>query len=311
MVAFFYGFAVDGMGRADRSRSELEALQSELAELEGVIAQAAQAVSTIARARAIPALDDPLPGSAGTLADGWSSTGPRIAAKLSALSTRIDAAMAPLEDEPQRTLKERVWIALVSLFSLRWTRPAKVPADELSTVLADLDVLQSLLITYRERLVAVRHSVEADLIDLSGHRAMLADRLAEHGAAQGEPITGTAVEVETRLQSIQDLTIELNRQVNDANLLLNKLAIEAERAILLKDVLSPDNPELLVRQEWPVLPHLAPLMGLREKDMLSSVEIDRRKQKIDARFSERFAMNRSPAERAGHGRPLEPEVHHA
>ena len=309
MVAFFYGFAVDGMGRADRSRSELETLPAELAELEGVIAQAAQAVSTMARARAIPASDDQLAGSTVQLADGWSSTGARIAAELSTLSTRIDAAMAPLEYEPQRTLKERVWIALVSLFSLRWTRSAKAPSDKLSTVLTDLDVLQSLLATYRERLVAVRHSVEADLIDLSGHRTMLADRLAEHGAPQGERMTGTAVEIETRLQAIQDLTVELNRQVNDANILLNKLGIEAERAILLKDVLSPDKPELPVRHGWPSLPHLAPLIRLLEKDMLSSIEIERRKPKIDARFTERFAMDSSLAERAGYGR--QPEVHNA
>lgn len=297
------------MGRADRDRNELEALQDALAELDGMIAEAARAVSVAARDKAVTASGDAWTGAAGRLAEAWSPAASRFASRLNGLSARIDAAMAPLEDKPQPSLRERVRLSLGSaLFRLT---AAKSPLDPLAAVLVELDGLQSVLSAYRQQLLAARHSVEADLIELGGHRPLLVERLAERALAEGEPTAALAVAVEANLQEIQHLTVELNRQVSDANILINKLAIEAERAILLRDVLSPDNPELLVRQEWPDLPHLAPLTGLRESGMLSSIEIDRRRSKIDARFLERFDMNMNPQDGVDYRRSAGPEVHHA
>src|SRR3546814_8487890 len=70
--------------------------------------------------------------------------------------------------------------------------------------------------------------------------------------------------------------------------MIDKLALEAERGLLLSHLLASGAGRAGVAGNATALPHLAPFVALQEKDMLSSIEIDRRKHNIDARFAESF-----------------------
>ena len=314
MVAFFIAPDVlgSGMGRIERGGNGIAALEGVLAELDERIGRAARTVAEVARTKLIPAAreEGSEEAAAGSLAEAWSSASTSLASIVGRIADLIDDAQAPLEDIPQPSARERLQHAVRAALSLRLRRQNRTPAVMLRRALADTDALWGMLSRHRERLTTARRSVEADLVDLTGHRPALADNLLAEAKSQGREITGAAAQVENYLQTLQALLVEINRQVADANLLLNKLTIEAERGILLDGILTPaGEAELPQFRHRESLPHLAPLIDLYEKDMLSSREIGRRKSRIDSRFAESFGA--SPGTRAAFGIGTGPEVNHA
>ena len=150
--------------------------------------------------------------------------------------------------------------------------------------------LHGLLAERRKRMAALRHTMESDLVTLTGHRSLLVDNLVSV-AGDGSQVTGASLQVEQYLQAVQDMTASLNRQLSDMNVLFNKLTIESESAIVLAAVLAEEGTEAKTARslDRALLPHLAPLFDLKDRDLLSSIEIARRKEKIDARFQATFA----------------------
>ena len=300
------------MGRTERDANEISALDGVLAELDERTGRAARTAAEAARTRLVPPAREDASEEAveGSIAEAWASASASLASIVGRIANLIDDAQAPLEDIPQPTATERLRDAVRAVLMLHLRQRSRTPAVMLGRALADADVLWGMLSRHRDRLMKARHSIEADLVDLIGHRPALADNLLADAKRQGREIMGAAAQVETYLQTLQTLLVEINRQVADANLLLNKLTIEAERGILLDGILAPAGeagPPRFPRRES--LPHLAPLIDLYEKDMLSSREISRRKSRIDSRFAESFG---APAgTRATFGIGTGPEVNHA
>ena len=274
-------------------RDGIEALQATLADLDRDIDRLVQVAAEVARQKSVPDLPEDAGDNSGVeaIAVAWDAACRKLAILIARVAAGVDDAMSPLEERPQPTGMERVKLGLRALLALQWRRTRPAPADALRAVLADADRLSGMLLPRRERLAAVRRSLEADLVELSSHRALLADNLAAAAEQEGRVLHGAAVLVERYLQTVQDLIRNLNAQLGAMNVLANKLTIEAERAILLIGIIVPRPhpaaaaPNLFGEER---LPHLAPLVDLHEKDMLSSVEIERRKTVIDSRFSASF-----------------------
>ncbi|CAD7024543.1 hypothetical protein REJC140_00488 [Pseudorhizobium endolithicum] len=300
------------MGRTERGGNGLAALEGVLTELDERIGRAARTVAEAARTKLVPAAreDESEDVAAGSIATAWSSASTSLASMVGRVANLIDHAQAPLEDIPQPTVKERLQHAARAVLSLRFRPQVRTPAAMLRQALTEADALSDMLSRHRERLMTARRSIEADLVDLTGHRQALADNLLAEAKRQGREVTAAAARVEDYLQMLQTLLVDINRQVADVNLLMNKLTIEAERGILLDGILSPAGetgpPQFRHRES---LPHLAPLIDLYEKDMLSSREIDRRKAGIDSRFTEHFGA--PPGTRAALGFGTGPEANHA
>lgn len=281
------------MGGAKRIDDEVARLTAELERLDRQTAQAAQEIAEAARAKALPHtwLQTPAESRFADIPQGWAAARVSIANLVAAVGRRIDKAMAPLEDKPQPTRWERVRNYFQSASTTSWMHRRTPQIASVDQALLLSDRLHALLIPRRERILALRHALESDLVELTGHRGMLAEAAA--GAAEQaeqEPV-GMAQRVENCLQTVQDLTAHLNRQLLEMNAALNKLTIDSERAIVLVSVLvengsEPRLPDVLNKSQ---LPHLVPLLDLQEADMLSSKELERRRLRTDARFDEIFA----------------------
>jgi len=275
-------------------RDGIEALQATLADIDRDIDRLVQVAAEVARQKSVPDLPEDADDNSGVeaIAVAWDAACRKLAILIARVAAGVDDAMRPLEERPQPTGMERLKLGLRVLLALQWRRGRPSPADTLRVVLADADRLSGMLLPRRERLAAVRHSLESDLVELGSHRPLLADNLALAAEREGRVLHGAAVLAEQYLQTIQDLVRNLNAQLGAMNVLVNKLTIEAERAILLIGIILPHpNPAAgtLRLFETKNLPHLAPLVDLHEKDMLSSVEIERRKTVIDSRFFASFS----------------------
>jgi hypothetical protein len=303
------------MGRAKGIEGELVALTGTLEALDQQIEQAAQDVAGAARDKASLGASgdasarsrfDPIP-------QAWGTVRQTLVELVLAVADRNDEAMAPLEDKPQLTTSERLRAAFAQVLSMRWTRPAGPKARSLSEALTLADRLYGLLLARRERILSLRHAVESDLVELMGHRALLAENLLASAEREERETSAVARQVEDSLQAIQDLAANLNRQVRELNGLLNKLTLEAERAIVLSCVLADEGamPGSSPGLDKALLAHLRPLIELHENDMLSSIEIERRRAGIDARF--RAAFEDFGDEAASGERTIlaTPEVQHA
>src|SRR3546814_1616154 len=221
------------------------------------------------------------------MSGSWQEACRLLVRQIASAAADIDAVM-PSPDEPAASGTGTGWRRVFELlrrtgaFGARRTI-SSAPASTLSSALARIDALYGLLVERRAGLAAQRQAVESDLVELAGHRAVLVDVLAA-GSGPAYP-DGRVAEYLTLLQ---DLAEALNDQLRATNRMIDKLALEAERGLLLSHLLASGAGRAGVAGNATALPHREPFGGLPEKDMLSSIEIDRRKHTIDARFAESF-----------------------
>ena len=196
---------------------------------------------------------------------------------------------------------------------MRWSQRAGPKARSLDEALALADRLYGLLLARRELIVGVRHAVESDLVEMTGHRAQLAENLIAAAEREERETSAVSLQVEDSLQAVQDLAADFNRQVRELNALVNKLTLEAERAIVLSCVLADEGamPGSSPGLDKVRLAHLRPLIELQENDMLSSIEIERRRGGIDARFRAAFESAGDGAASGEQTISATPEVQHA
>ena len=272
-------------GRVAELEGTLEALDREISDAARIAAEAARLI-------AVPDAwqGGAAPGGSDAGPEVWDRTRLAFAGLVSAVADCVEKAMAPLQDKPRPTPRERIRLALADFLSKSWTRQRKPQAVSLDQALVLANRLHGLLAERRKRMAALRHTMESDLVTLTGHRSLLVDNLVS-AAGDGSQVTGASLQVEQYLQAVQDMTASLNRQLSDMNVLFNKLTIESESAIVLAAVLAEEGTEAKTERslDRALLPHLAPLFDLKDRDLLSSIEIARRKEKIDARFQATFA----------------------
>jgi hypothetical protein len=299
------------MGRAKGIEGALVALTGTLEALDQQIGQAAQDVAGAARDKA--SIGAAAKSRFDTIPLSWTSVRQTLVNLVLAVADRNNEAVAPLEYKPQPTRSERLRIAFSQVLSMRGSRTAGPKARSLGEALMLADGLYGLLLARRERILALRHAVESDLVELIGHRAQLAENLIASAEREERETSAVSRQVEDSLQAIQDLAANLNRQVREMNGLVNKLTLEAERAIVLSYVLADEgaNPGSSPGLDKALLAHLRPLIELQENDMLSSIEIERRRAGIDARFRAAFEDLGDGAASGEQTILANPEVQHA
>lgn len=299
------------MGRVKGIEGELVALTGALEALDQQIEQAAQDVASAARDKT--GLSAPAKSRFNTIPQAWTAARQTLVSLVVAVADRNDEAVAPLEDKPQPTRSERLRAAFAQVLSMRWSQRAGPKARSLDEALTLADRLYGLLLARRERIVGVRHAVESDLVELTGHRAQLAENLIAAAEREERETSAVSLQVEDSLQAVQDLAADFNRQVRELNALVNKLTLEAERAIVLSCVLADEGamPGSLPGLDKVRLAHLRPLIELQENDMLSSIEIERRRGGIDARFRAAFESAGDGAASGEQTISATPEVQHA
>ncbi|MFN7101934.1 MAG: hypothetical protein ACK4N1_04865 [Pseudorhizobium sp.] len=278
------------MSKTKGIEDELADLSAALVSLDGDITQAAQDIAAAAHDRSVLDVTGSAPAKArfDAIAQAWTPARQRLVSLVLAVADRNDEAMAPLEDKPQPRLSERIRAALANVISLRWIQPAGPKARSLGEALSLADGLYGMLLARREKTIALRHAIESDLVEMIGHRAQMAQNVVSAAEEEDRETSGVSLQVEDSLQAVQDLTMNLNGQVRDMNALINKLALEAERAIVLASVLAGEGTAPASDVDKSLLSHLRPLIELFENDMLSSIEIERRRGRVDALFQAAF-----------------------
>ena len=260
-----------------------------LAGIDGMIASLVRSASQASHGKTVPEAGQ-IAAETECLRDvsgKWHEACGLLVRQIASAAADIDAVM-PSADEPAAFETGAGWRRVIKWLKRIGTPGARhaifsAPVSAPSSALARIDALYGLLVERRAGLAAQRQAVESDLVELAGHRAVLVDALA---AASSPPDPGGGVS--DYLALLQGLTEALNDQLRATSRMIDKLALEAERGLLLSHLLAPGAGQAGVAGNAPALPHLAPLVALLEKDMLSSIEIDRRKHNIDARFIESF-----------------------
>lgn len=286
------------MRSARRIDEEVAGLTAELETLDRQIAEAAQVISEASRTQLLPEawLQPSGEGDFSGVSEGWASARQSVAGLVAAVGRQVDRAMAPLEDRPQPTRSERIRALVRTLLSLPKARRREPQVTSLDQALLLADRLHALLVPRRARVTALRQKVESDLVELTGHRAVLVEGVLAAAKQREQQATGVLVLVEHGLQVVQDFTSHLNRQMLEMNAALNKLTIDSERAIILTSVLGEAGPRfgsvpgLASALDRSKLPNLSALIDLNEADMLSSIELERRRLRTDARFNEIFVV---------------------
>lgn len=278
------------MGKAKGIEGELAALSAAVVSLDDEIAQAAQDIAAAARDRSVLDVTGTAPAKARfeAIAQAWTPARQILLGLVLVVADRNDEAMAPLEEKPQPRLSERIRAALANLISMRWIQPAGPKARSLGEALSLADGLYGMLLARRKKTIAMRHAIESDLVDMIGHRAQMAQNVVSAAEEEDRETNGVSLQVEDSLQAVQDLTMNLNGQVRDMNALINKLTLEAERAIVLASLLAGEGAAPASDVDKSLLPHLRPLIELFENDMLSNIEIERRRGRVDALFQTAF-----------------------
>ena len=267
-------------------------LTADLGTLDRQIAEAAQEIAEASWAKRLPEawLQAAEEKRFSGIAESWSGSRQILADLVAAVGKQVDRGMAPLEDKPQPTRKERMGALVRRLLSLPRIRRRQPQVTSLDEALLLSDRLHALMVPRREHVAALRQQVESDLVELTGHRAVLADAVLAAATQAEQQARGGLLRVEDSLQSVQDFTSHLNRQLLELNVALNKLTIDTERAILLTSVLGEAGSEPVFSStiDKARFPHLSGLIDLNEADMLSSIELERRKPRMDLRFNEIF-----------------------
>lgn len=274
------------MDRQRQAGDAVAALKGSIDEIDRIIASLARSASEASHRKALADTGEPAVAaeSLRDMEEKWRVACRMLAHEVGSIAADIDAAMPPA-DEPQAT-GPGAWLRRMLDRLPVWQNRTDGGRSTLSSVLSGIDELYGLLGERRASLLAERHAVEADLVDLAGHRQALVYALAD--------MPDAAQRVADHLAVFQDLVDALNGQVRQTNALVDKLAIEAERAILVAHLLPSGAGDA---QDPASLPHLAPFLALQEKDLLSSIEIDRRRTNVDMRFRESFesVLDKAPS----------------
>ncbi|OHV84377.1 hypothetical protein [Rhizobium sp. LCM 4573] len=214
----------------------------------------------------------------------------RFAARLSHI---LDRSLAAYEnrDTPNRYEWYLAILSPSAAHRARETRWRRLSLDHgIETCLADLDMLLGLAGEHRQFLIERRKASEAELNRFIDQRGEALEELlqAEGGDARSGP---QAAAVFFRFAGLfQNFIDALNESVGAVNALINKLVIETERALVLRDALRPAANQTMPssKEAANAWPHIAPLVALSEKGMLSIGEIERRRNLIDQTFHSRF-----------------------
>ncbi len=173
----------------------------------------------------------------------------------------------------------------------RWRSPA--PLDRLGELLRRADLLAGLIRRERDFLIGQRRESEGDLITFVDHRPEMAEKLrGEDGAA----MTGMEVigRTEPAIKIFQDFVTGLNAKAGTCNILLHKLMADTENLLILYRVVADAGGRGDAGLTPELYPHLVPEIERFTSGMLTLHGLDRRRDRSDQAFAERF-----PAEAAG------------
>lgn len=216
----------------------------------------------------------------------------RLARLTARLSHILDRSLAAYEnrDTPNRYERYLAILSPTAAHRARERRWRQLSLDHgIETCLAELDMLFGLVEEHRQFLIERRKASEADLTRFIDRRGEALEALlqADEDAGSRRQAAAVFVRFAGLFQSFLDA---VNEGIGAANVLINKLTIETERALVLRDALRPAANQTLPSStgaagSWP---HIVPLVALSEKGMLSIGEIERRRNLIDQAFHSRF-----------------------
>lgn len=173
----------------------------------------------------------------------------------------------------------------------RWRSPA--PLDRLGELLRRADLLAGLIRRERDFLIGQRRESEGDLITFVDHRPEMAEKLR---GGDGAAMTGMEVigRTEPAIKVFQDFVTGLNAKAGNCNILLHKLMADTENLLILYRVVADAGGRGDAGLKPGLYPHLVPEIERFTSGMLTLHGLDRRRDRADQAFAERF-----PAEAAG------------
>lgn len=173
----------------------------------------------------------------------------------------------------------------------RWRSPA--PLYRLAELLRRADLLVGLVRQERDFLIGQRKESEGDLVTCIDHRPEITETLrGEDGTAMtGMDIVGRT---EPAIKVFQDFVAGLNARVGTCNILLHKLMTDTENLLILYRVVADGGGRGDAGLKPEFFPHLVPEVERFANGMLTLHGLDRRRDRADQSFAERF-----PAEAAG------------
>ena len=204
-------------------------------------------------------------------------------------------------------LKERYGSSEDSLKTVIERR--KTVTDELTGVQARIEELNPMLMDIENQIAA--STDQAARTKLESERSQLATEYNEAQAKEQELLAGSQT-LERYTSMFQTFVDSLNNQIAAQNTLINKLSIDTEQRVVLyksledslktaaqQDVAHKINTlgskvdvaaeETMAGIGAAAQSHIADLLELHEKNMVSTQEIQRRKKLADEAFSRRFA----------------------
>lgn len=173
----------------------------------------------------------------------------------------------------------------------RWRSPA--PLYQLAELLRRADLLAGLVRQERDFLIAQRKEGEGDLVTFIDHRPEITERLR---GEDGTAMTGMDVigRTEPAIKVFQDFVAGMNARAGVCNILLHKLMTDTENLLILYRVVADAGGHGDAGLKPELFPHLVPEIGRFASGMLTLHGLDRRRERADQAFTERF-----PAEAAG------------
>ncbi len=300
----------------ESGRDDFAALRTILSGIEQDIEQICASVAEAVRHKTIPDEDSDTfnINPVEEIATAWVGVQQDLVILAAAIGASVDKAIMRFDQPPANTTVQRLQTFVRGFWKRQSRRKESSTEDVLRIELANANDLYGLLQSYRGQLVATRHSLESNLVELTSHRSDLVDHLCVAKEPDGKEHFQSVLTVERYLQVIADVIRELNAQLGSANILINKLAIEAERMVLLIGILARRQDRSVMAPilfDKAALPHVVPLIELYDRGMLASVEIERRKTAIESRFFESYGDLLDNDARTDYVKTTNAEVGHA
>lgn len=219
-----------------------------------------------------------------------------IAHLVADLASEIDVRKTEFDNRKQPVRVEK-WIGYISksamrrLIKTRWHRTA--PLTHLAELLRRADRLTGLVRTERDVLLAERRESEGQLMTFIDHRPQIIGTLrsgigGEMTRVEAARYTGRCVDV---FQRFVDM---LNGRIATCNILLHKLTADAENVLIhyqaIAEIDGQGSDEGLKPEAFP---HLAAEIERFSNGMLTVHGLDKRRERADRSFAERFP---APAE---------------
>jgi hypothetical protein len=167
----------------------------------------------------------------------------------------------------------------------RWRSP--VPLNRLAELLRRADLLAGLMRQERDFLIGQRKESEGDLVTLIDHRPEIIEKLrGDDGAAMtGLDVVGRT---EPAIKVFQDFVAGLNARVGACNILLHKLTTDTENLLILYRMVADASGHGDAGLKPELFPHLKPEVERFSSGLLTLHGLDRRRQRADQAFAERF-----------------------